>query len=46
MLPFLDGEQLLEDLETLVGTGRAPTGGLQRIAFSPAGLEGRRWVLL
>ncbi|MEZ4736906.1 MAG: hydantoinase/carbamoylase family amidase [Caldilineaceae bacterium] len=42
--PFLDGEQLLEDLETLGQIGRAPTGGLLRIAFSPADQEGRRWV--
>lgn len=43
-LPFLDGEQLLEDLETLGQIGRAAAGGLQRIAFSPADWEGRRWV--
>jgi N-carbamoyl-L-amino-acid hydrolase len=43
-LPFLDGEQLLADLETLGQIGRAPDGGLLRIAFSPADQEGRRWV--
>ena len=43
-LPFLDGEQLLEDLETLGQIGRADAGGLERIAFSPADWEGRHWV--
>lgn len=43
-LPFLDGEQLLEDLENLGRIGQAPAGGLLRIAFTPADLEGRRWV--
>ena len=43
-MPFLDGEQLLEDLETLGQIGRSPEGGLLRIAFSPADQEGRRWV--
>ena len=43
-LPFLDGEQLLEDLETLGQIGRAAAGGLERIAFSPADWAGRRWV--
>lgn len=43
-LPFLDGEQLLEDLETLGQIGRVPAGGLERIAFSPPDWEGRRWV--
>jgi N-carbamoyl-L-amino-acid hydrolase len=43
-LPFLDGEQLLEDLEQLSEIGRNPAGGLDRMAFSPADMEGRRWV--
>ena len=43
-LPFLDGEQLLEDLEALGQIGRAAAGGLERIAFSPADWAGRRWV--
>lgn len=43
-LPFLDGEQLLEDLEVLGQIGRVPAGGLERIAFSPTDGEGRRWV--
>ena len=44
-LPFLDGEQLLADLETLGQIGAAPDGGgLMRIAFGAADWEGRRWV--
>lgn len=44
-LPFLDGEQLLADLETLGQIGAAPNdGGLMRIAFGAADWEGRRWV--
>jgi N-carbamoyl-L-amino-acid hydrolase len=44
-LPFLDGEQLLADLETLGQIGAAPdSGGLMRIAFGAADWEGRRWV--
>jgi len=43
-LPFLDGEQLLDDLEQLAQIGQNPAGGLDRIAFSAADMEGRRWV--
>ena len=43
-LPFLDGEQLLEDLETLGHIGRSAVGGVERIAFSPADWAGRQWV--
>ena len=43
-LPFLDGELLLADLETLGQIGRVPAGGLLRIAFGAADWEGRRWV--
>jgi len=44
-LPFLDGEQLLTDLETLGQIGATPNGGgLMRIAFGAADREGRRWV--
>lgn len=43
-LPFLDGEQLLEDLETLGQIGRSAAGGVDRIAFSPTDWEGRQWV--
>jgi len=44
MIPLLDGEQLLQDLETLAQIGAAPGGGLHRIAFSPADRAGRDWV--
>lgn len=43
-LPFLDGEQLLEDLETLGQIGRTAEGGLLRIAFNADDWAGRRWV--
>ncbi|MBX3014155.1 MAG: Zn-dependent hydrolase [Caldilineaceae bacterium] len=43
-LPFLDSEQLLEDLETLGQIGLGPEGGLHRIAFNPADRAGRQWV--
>ncbi len=43
-LPFLDSEQLLEDLETLGQIGRTAEGGLMRIAFNEADWAGRRWV--
>lgn len=43
-LPFLDGEQLLEDLETLGQIGHSEEGGLLRVAFSEADMAGRRWV--
>lgn len=43
-IPFLDGEQLLEDLEQLGQIGRNTAGGLDRVAFSPPDMEGRRWV--
>ncbi len=43
-LPFLDGEQLIEDLETLGQIGLSDQGGLLRVAFSPADMAGRRWV--
>ena len=44
MTPFLDGEQLLEDLETLGKIGAGPGGGLNRIAYNEADREGRAWV--
>lgn len=43
-LPFLDGEQLLEDLEALGQIGRSTEGGLLRVAFGEADMAGRRWV--
>jgi N-carbamoyl-L-amino-acid hydrolase len=44
ILPFLDGEQLLEDLETLGQIGHSDAGGLLRVAFNAADMAGRRWV--
>jgi N-carbamoyl-L-amino-acid hydrolase len=44
MIPYLDGEQLLQDLETLAQFGAEPGPGLNRVAFSPADQEGRDWV--
>jgi len=43
-LPFLDGEQLLEDLETLGQMGRTAEGGLMRIAFNAADWAARHWI--
>ncbi len=43
-LPFLDGEQLLEDLEILGQIGYTQERGLNRIAFDPADQQGRRWA--
>jgi N-carbamoyl-L-amino-acid hydrolase len=40
-----DGEQLLADLDTLGAIGWKPGAGLQRMAYSDADLEARRWVL-
>lgn len=44
MIPFLDGEQLLQDLETLAQFGADPGPGLDRVAFSPADQAAREWV--
>lgn len=42
--PYLDGEQLLDDLEKLGRIGRHPDGGIERMAFNAADMAGRRWV--
>ena len=44
MTPFLDGEQLLEDLENLGQIGLTPDEGLNRVAYNSADMEGRNWV--
>jgi len=44
MMPFLDGEQLLHDLERLAQFGAEPGPGLNRVAFSPADQAARDWV--
>ena len=45
LLAYFDGEQLLADLDTLGEIGLTPGAGLQRMAYSPADLAGRAWVL-
>ena len=44
MTLFLDGEQLLDDLEHLAQFGAEPGPGLHRVAFSQADQAARRWV--
>jgi N-carbamoyl-L-amino-acid hydrolase len=44
LVAALDGEELLTDLEALGQIGRTANGGLMRLAFSPADLQGRAWV--
>lgn len=44
MIPFFDGEQLLEDLQTLAQFGAEPGPGLNRVAFSPADQAARAWL--
>lgn len=43
-VPYLDGEQLLDDLEKLGRIGHHPQGGVERMAFNAADMAGRRWV--
>jgi N-carbamoyl-L-amino-acid hydrolase len=45
LLAAYDGELLLVDLDALGAIGLAPGAGLQRMAYSAADMEGRRWVL-
>lgn len=44
MIPVIDGEQLLDDLDTLAQFGIDPEGGLSRVAYNPADQQARRWV--
>lgn len=44
MISYFDGEQLLDDLETLGQIGASPDGGLNRIAYGQADREGRIWL--
>jgi N-carbamoyl-L-amino-acid hydrolase len=44
MLAFLDGEQLLHDLDRLAEFGAEPGPGLYRIAYSLADQAGRQWI--
>ena len=41
----LDGDRLLADLESLAAIGADPGGGVSRVAYSPADIEGRAWVI-
>ena len=42
--PEVSGERLLADLRTLAGIGGRRDGGVDRLAGSPADLEGRMWL--
>ena len=39
----INGDRLLADMRALSGIGGRPDGGIDRLAWSPADLEGRRW---
>lgn len=39
----VDGSRLRDDLESLARIGRAPSGGINRTAFSAADAEARQW---
>ncbi len=39
----INGDRLLADLRALSKIGGRPDGGIDRVAWSPADLEGRRW---
>src|SRR5215510_4848585 len=41
----LDGERLLVDLGRRGGIGADPRGGVSRVAYSVADVEGRAWVI-
>lgn len=40
----IDGQRLLQDLDSLATIGADPKGGISRIAYSPADRAGREWV--
>ena len=42
--PHLDGKQLLEDLDSLAQFGASPRRGINRVAYSPADQQARKWV--
>lgn len=44
MTPLVSAERLLGDIAELAAIGGRPDGGVDRLAGSPADLEGRRWV--
>ena len=41
----LDGERLLADLDSLGAIGADPRGGVSRVAYAVADVEGRAWVI-
>jgi beta-ureidopropionase / N-carbamoyl-L-amino-acid hydrolase len=45
LLSAYDGELLLADLEAFGQIGLVPGQGLQRMAYNPADMAGRQWVL-
>jgi len=45
MIPHLDGEQLLQDLQDLARYGAEPGPGLNRVAYSPADQQARQWLI-
>jgi N-carbamoyl-L-amino-acid hydrolase len=46
MIPVkIDGRRLLDELAELAQIGVDPTGGVTRLAYSPADLEARAWLI-
>ncbi len=44
LLPTVDGHRLLADLDLLARFGASASGGVNRVAYGPEDLEGRRWL--
>ncbi|HUZ01512.1 MAG TPA: Zn-dependent hydrolase [Thermomicrobiaceae bacterium] len=42
--PEIDGDRLVRDLQQLARIGATADGGVNRLAYSPADLDGRAWV--
>jgi N-carbamoyl-L-amino-acid hydrolase len=42
--PTVDGDRLLDDLDSLAHFGASDGHGVDRVAYGPADLEARRWV--
>jgi N-carbamoyl-L-amino-acid hydrolase len=40
----VDGGHLIRDLEALAAIGGGPSGGVSRVAYSPADMQGRDWL--
>ncbi|MFN8454888.1 MAG: Zn-dependent hydrolase [Anaerolineae bacterium] len=43
-IPSVNGQRLLQELDTLAQIGHDADGGVTRLAYSPADREGRAWV--